>query len=66
MIAMLLPGFFSCNPAKKAMQQAAARYAAEGYRLVWSDEFNRNGAPDTANWNYEKGFVRNEEDQWYG
>ncbi len=37
----------------------------EGYRLVWSDEFNKDGAPDSTKWNYEKGFVRNEELQWY-
>ncbi len=36
-----------------------------GYRLVWSDEFNNHGKPDTANWNYEHGFVRNHELQWY-
>src|SRR5262245_56468733 len=35
------------------------------YKLVWADEFNKDGAPDLLNWNYEKGFVRNEEDQWY-
>jgi beta-glucanase (GH16 family) len=35
------------------------------YKLVWSDEFNVNGLPDSANWSYEKGFVRNEELQWY-
>lgn len=38
---------------------------AEGYQLVWSDEFNNNGKPDSANWGYEQGFVRNEELQWY-
>jgi beta-glucanase (GH16 family) len=36
-----------------------------GYRLVWSDEFDVDGAPSAANWSYEQGFVRNEEDQWY-
>lgn len=40
-------------------------YRYEGYRLVWSDEFNEDGRPDSANWNYEQGFVRNEELQWY-
>jgi beta-glucanase (GH16 family) len=35
------------------------------YTLVWSDEFNTNGSPDPANWNYEKGFVRNHELQYY-
>jgi beta-glucanase (GH16 family) len=36
-----------------------------GYKLVWSDEFNKDGPPDSTNWNYEQGFVRNEELQWY-
>jgi beta-glucanase (GH16 family) len=36
-----------------------------GYKLVWADEFNKEGAPDPANWTYEQGFVRNEEAQWY-
>lgn len=38
---------------------------AEDWKLVWSDEFNTNGLPDPANWNYERGFVRNKEQQWY-
>ena len=38
---------------------------SSGYKLVWSDEFNKDGAPDSLNWTYEKGFVRNEEAQWY-
>lgn len=37
----------------------------KGYSLVWSDEFNVDGAPDEKNWNYEEGFVRNNENQWY-
>lgn len=37
----------------------------QGYQLVWSDEFNNAGVPDTTNWRFEKGFVRNEEFQWY-
>ncbi len=36
-----------------------------GYKLVWSDEFDKDGAPDPAKWTYEKGFVRNQELQWY-
>ena len=38
---------------------------AEGLHLVWSDEFNGNGAPDSTVWNFEEGFVRNQEAQWY-
>lgn len=35
------------------------------YKLVWSDEFNKDGRPDETKWNYEHGFERNHELQWY-
>ncbi len=35
------------------------------YALVWSDEFDGKGALDPNKWNFEEGFVRNEELQWY-
>lgn len=35
------------------------------YQLVWSEEFNKDGAPYSTIWQYEKGFVRNHELQWY-
>jgi beta-glucanase (GH16 family) len=50
-----------CSASKKV----ADKYASEGYKLVWADEFNKKGAADTTNWGYERGFVRNEEHQWY-
>ena len=34
-------------------------------KLVWSDEFNYSGLPDSAKWGYENGFVRNSEPQYY-
>lgn len=37
----------------------------DGYRLIWSDEFNKDGIPNEAFWSYEMGFVRNKELQWY-
>lgn len=37
----------------------------ESWELVWSDEFDRDGPPDPDNWNFEHGFERNEELQWY-
>ncbi len=39
--------------------------APEGYRLVWNEEFDGEGAPDPAVWSHEAGFVRNNEYQWY-
>jgi len=37
----------------------------QGMHLVWHDEFNQTGAPDSTKWDFEEGFVRNQELQWY-
>lgn len=37
----------------------------EEWILVWSDEFDRAGLPDRRKWDYEWGFVRNNEAQFY-
>ena len=39
-------------------------YAGE-WTMVWSDEFNYQGLPDKTKWDYEEGFVRNHEKQYY-
>lgn len=60
-IYFLLLVMVSCD--KK--DQAPAPPAPLKYELVWSDEFNTNGTPDPLKWEYDSGFVRNEEAQWY-
>jgi beta-glucanase (GH16 family) len=35
------------------------------WQLVWADEFHQDGRPDPRQWNYETGFVRHQEEQWY-
>ncbi len=42
-----------------------AQVDINNYELIWSDEFDEEGKPNSANWNYEHGFVRNHELQWY-
>ena len=44
---------------------AAVTHAQEDYTLVWSDEFNGEGAPSESDWSPERGYVRNHEAQWY-
>jgi beta-glucanase (GH16 family) len=39
--------------------------ADDGYQLVWADEFDIDGLPNPDNWTCERGFVRNDELQWY-
>ena len=50
---------------KNSVESQVKRFGSEGYKLVWSDEFSKDGAPNPENWSFEKGFVRNNEDQWY-
>ena len=45
--------------------QAGQPLAAKNWSLVWSDEFDNPGLPDPAKWDYEVGFVRNGESQYY-
>ncbi len=37
----------------------------DSWALVWAEEFNRDGPPDAKNWEFEHGFKRNKELQWY-
>jgi len=59
----LATGLFSCKTFKAATVEKL--YDKEGYKLVWADEFNEDGRVKTADWQFEKGFVRNNELQWY-
>ena len=36
-----------------------------GWNLVWSDEFNYNGLPDTTIWGNDVGYIANNELQYY-
>lgn len=38
---------------------------AQQRELIWADEFNYEGLPDAAKWDYEHGFIRNNELQYY-
>jgi beta-glucanase (GH16 family) len=62
-VCSLLLCLCSCRATRESRAEEA--YKSEGYKLVWADEFNKNGKPDSSNWRFEKGFVRNEELQWY-
>jgi beta-glucanase (GH16 family) len=61
LLLFLLQSCYTSN----ALRKEQRRFASEGYHLVWADEFGKDGAPDSTSWQYEQGFVRNEEDQWY-
>lgn len=45
--------------------KALPQISTDNFKLVWSDEFNTDGLPDSSKWRFETGFVRNNEAQWY-
>lgn len=45
--------------------QDASKAGESSWKLVWHDEFDGDGSVDEQSWNYERGFVRNHEYQWY-
>ena len=53
------------NPGLGRQAGSGAQDEKSARRLVWADEFEETGRPSEANWTYERGFVRNQELQWY-
>lgn len=51
LLALIAFASFSCHQPK--------------WQFTWSDEFDTAGLPDTTKWNYEEGFIRNNEAQNY-
>ncbi|WP_299199332.1 glycoside hydrolase family 16 protein [uncultured Amphritea sp.] len=56
---MISPGFIFC-----ILLFFSSAVSAQS-SLVWSDEFNYQGLPDSTKWVYESGYVRNNELQYY-
>lgn len=55
-----------CMPTDaQAFDHALSPDDCQGWKLVWHDEFNKNGKLDPNTWSFEDGFVRNQEAQWY-
>lgn len=50
---------------KPGLPDSVGTINTEPYQLVWSDEFDTPGAPDSKKWQYETGFIRNQELQYY-
>jgi beta-glucanase (GH16 family) len=59
------PAALGALTAPAGAQGRPAPPSYQGWKLVWADEFNKKGRPDPASWQFETGFVRNHELQWY-
>src|ERR1700712_5003516 len=51
--------------AKEKYGQRTDTLHKKKWKLVWSDEFNYTGLPDSSKWAYEEGLVRNHEKEYY-
>jgi len=63
-ILILCVVLLSCE-SKKEIVQPFPGGSGKYTKLVWSDEFKGLGLPDESKWDYEKGYVRNGEMQYY-
>ena len=64
-LVFLLTGYLMSREINPNKPDKRGPQLVSGYNLVWSDEFNIPGKPDSTSWNYENGFMRNHENQWY-
>ena len=65
LLMIMIPNLVGLMQTPTKSVDPAQRYASEGYHLVWAQEFDQPGRPDPNVWDYERGFVRNREAQWY-
>lgn len=65
MTCLFLPIICNCQNINPYLPDFSKPAKLSNLKLVFSEEFNYTGKPDTAIWNYEHGYVRNQELQWY-
>ena len=63
---VLIPLLLILASLHSVAQQKPVKSGSKGFKkMVWQDEFDGTGLPDSTKWNYEKGYVRNQELQYY-
>ncbi|MVN22017.1 glycoside hydrolase family 16 protein [Mucilaginibacter arboris] len=65
-VALVIATTCGCRIFTKVTNKSASKqFENDGYKLVWADEFNKSGPVNAEDWQFEQGFKRNEELQWY-
>lgn len=63
---LILASLLACSKKQMLYRPVKAPPSVlEGYDLIWHEEFDTDGKPDSTLWSYEYGFKRNNELQWY-
>jgi beta-glucanase (GH16 family) len=47
--------FITTNEPELLLEKSKMAPTALGWKLIWSDEFNQDGLPDSSKWNYQTG-----------
>ena len=55
----------ACTGAVNKQNQTVQTKSATEWELVWEDNFEGTGLPDSLIWDYEEGYIRNNEAQYY-
>ncbi len=63
-MGLLCLGLISCKP-NETENTFFPSDTTKKYALIWSEEFNYSGLPDSSKWSYETGYLRNNEKQYY-
>lgn len=64
-VLLLLTLISSCSQSISYQASKESPLIIPGYQLVWNEEFDKKGKPDSVSWSHEKGFQRNQELQYY-
>ncbi|WP_047417371.1 family 16 glycosylhydrolase [Cellulophaga sp. Hel_I_12] len=57
--------YITTNEPELLFERLKTSPSKNGWHLVWSDEFNYTGKPDTTKWGYDYRFIANQEKQYY-
>lgn len=57
--------YITTNEPELVFKRIKERSKKEQWKLVWKDEFDYSGVPDSSKWAHEIGFKRNQEKQYY-
>lgn len=57
--------YITTDQPELALKRFSMSPTNDNYKLVWSDEFNYKGKPDSTKWTYSYGFIANNEKQYY-
>ena len=62
---IILAFLAACSGAANKQNQTSEPKSATNWELVWEDNFDVAGLPDSSVWGYEEGYIRNSEAQYY-